>query len=351
MRSGLGASAHFGPWDYDVESLRALYSLREKDRLRLMTSSDGGASFSSRTTDVQRLNRRQSSTTHSPSIAADPNDPSYLLSWTTSGKRLSFLRTDNSGYENWYVFGGNPAATFGPSMAGGQDDTWLWAFTRIEDDERKLRVLRSRNDGLNWHYTSAPDVETYAKPGLARTRIGGVEAWVLSWSEYNASQPEESGRLMVSISTNDGSSWSTPEPLSEFYRSQDGISVDCDGRGNCLFGFVWGGQSGTFAYGQNRVRYLRAVVDVSARQLISKRMCYPNTNSRVTPGVAYDATGDQFIAGLRNQDYRTTLGSMRATVGTCPGAKSNIANSDSHVAPDLAGNSRYGEMALWYAKD
>jgi len=350
MRSGIGASGHFGLWDYDVESLRALYPLRQSDKLRLLESSDGGASFTSRNTDVQRLNLSQSSTTHAPSIAADPDEPGYILSWTEPNKRLTFLHTEGNAISNWTIFGGGPYTTFGTSMAGGQNDTWLWAFTRLQDDKRQLKVLRSRDDGVRWGYASAPDVETYARPGLARTRVGGVEVWVLAWSDYNPEDPAQSGRLMVSISTNQGSSWSAAEPVNEYYRAHDGISVDCDGTGQCLFGFVWGGKKSA-AYGQNRVRYVRASINAATRQLTSKRLCYPSTGSRVAPGIAFDSAGNQFIAGVRNQNYRTTLGTMRGSVGDCPGVKSNIADSDSHVAPDLAGNSRFGETALWYAKD
>lgn len=350
MRSNLGASAHFGPWDYDVNSLRALYPLRDSDRLRMMVSSDGGSTFSSRNTTVQTLDRSRSSTTHAPAIAADQDEPGYMLSWTRPNKRLSYLRTDGNNVESWYTFGGGPDATFGSSMAAGDNDTWLWAFTRIKDDKRELKVLRSSDDGINWGYVVAPDVETYARPGLARTRAGGVEAWVLTWSDYNANRPQDSGRIMASISTNDGESWSPAEAISDFYRAHDGVTVDCDGAGNCLFGFVWGG-SMSFEYGQNRVRYMRARVDATNRKLSSKNFCYPNESSRVAPGVAHDSTGNQFIAGVRNQNYRTTLGTMKAAVGSCPGTKSNIQNSDSHVAPDMAGNNRYGEMTLWYAKD
>ena len=350
MNATYRSSSHFGPWEYDIASLRALYPLRRADRLRLMGSTDGGTSFSSRSTTVERLNAHDATTTHPPSIAADQNDGSYILSWTTADKRLSWVRTDGTSAEGWSTLGGSPEVSFGSSMTAGDDDTWLWAFVRVVGDERRLTVLRSRDDGVSWGYAPSPSVETFARPALARTRVGDTEAWVLAWSEFNTTNSDDGGRVMVSISTNDGSSWSSPKAINDFYRAQDGVALDCNGDGDCLLGFSWAGHEG-FEYGQNRLRYLRARVDTNNRKLLYQGYCYPTAHSRVAPGLAHDSNGAQFITGVRNQNYRTSISSMRADVGDCPTSKTNIANSDSHVGPDLAGSSRNGEMALWFAKD
>lgn len=187
--------------------------------------------------------------------------------------------------------------------ANDLDDTWLWAYVRVVNDERRLTVSRSTNDGKTWSPVSAPAVETYARPGLAHARVlsgpsaqawaVSAEAWVLAWSDYNAQSPKDSGRIMVSVSTDDGSSWSPPEQISDFYRAQGGVSVACNEQGGCLLGFSWAGQTES-GHGQNRVRYIHARVDLSARRLILPRTCYPQEHSRVAPAISHDFSNDNF---------------------------------------------------------
>ena len=338
MNGGYSFWDHFGPHEADVDELRALYPLRTSNRLRLLESEDGGATWRRVANDVTSLGSSAASTTHSPTVAGDNDSAHYLLAWTSPGKRLNWLRTNGRYARDWLVYGGGPEVTFGSAMAAGGSDRYLWAIVTIDGDDRKLNMLRSNDGGTSWQYVGFPDVETYGRPGLAYTRVDGDPAWIAVWGNHD-DQRDQTGLLYSSVSRDGGSTWSTPEPLSTFYRVHDGVSIDCNEDNHCLLGFVWGGQLGGFAYGQNRLRFMEVQVDPSGGTLVLDRTCYPTASSRVAPGIAFDESENRFVIGVREQDFNTSQG-MLASGSGCPGPFSHIATSSSHVAPD-AGSNRF----------
>ena len=353
MNGGIRWDGHFGPWAGDVGDLRALYPLRDDDRLRGHQTRSAGSSWATLSGGPSNLNAT-ARTTHEPAVAGDRDEPFYKLAWTTPGNRLSWLTTDGQSVDDWYVFGGGPVAMFGSAMASGQEGDYLWLYVDEAGDQRRIRALRSTDDGRRWSYTGFPDARTYGRPGLAFTRAGGRPAWVASWAAYDDAGGDEAvrrtGRINVAVSFDHGRSWTDPVELSDFYRVHDGVRVSCDDDGSCLLGVVWGGGSGTWAYGQNKLRFAR--FDVSGTGRIGPaRWCYSNHGSRVAPDMAFDVNEGRHLVGVREQNYATSYRSMNALAGQCPSGWTQISGSTTHVAPALGYARRLDAVQMWGAKE
>ena len=351
IMGGANWRSHYGPFVGDVNDLRALYPLRTDNRLRQHVSTDGGASFAQRGSAITNSGSDVARTTHPPTVTADPNESNYLLGWTTPGQRLSWLATNGTDAQGWRIFGGGPTVTMGSSMASGDGDTHLWAFVQVDGDRRRLRLLRSRDDGSTWSWISSPNVDTYSRPAVARTQVNGQEAWILAWNAYDDNDESNSGRLMAAVSFNEGSSWSTPVQLSSFYGSLDGVDLECSASNSCLLSFIWAGRLGGLEFGQNRIRFMRISVDTAANNVAAGAVCYPTQHSRVAPGLAYDSAANRFTVGVREQNYRTSMFSLQAVGSGCTGGLARIANSQTHVAPSLASSARLREIVMWSAYD
>lgn len=348
MNGGYGFDDHVGPWEGDVDDLRALYPLRTADRLRAHRSTDSGNSWTSLSSAITRSS---ASTTHAPSLASDRDEPFYLLTWTTPNRRLSWLKTDGTNAQNWSVFGGGPVVTFGSDMSSGDDDTYLWSVVKVDDDDRTLRILRSRDDGTRWGYVRAPDVQTYATPAIAATQVNGREAWIAAWALYDPLDRQSTGKIQAAVSFNDGNSWSTPTTLSSFYRSHDGVTLDCAQNNRCLLGFVWGGASGSSAYGQNRVRHMVLNVNAAASQVRRASTCYGNTASRVAPAVTFDSLADRYMVAVRGQNRATSMTALTGTASGCPTVAGSVPSSSTQVGPGMAASHTSGEAVLWSANN
>lgn len=351
MTGGINFWKHFGPWQGDHADLRDLYPLRTGNRLRLLESDDGGATWRRVNNDVTNLGSSDARTTHSPTAAGDRNAARYLLGWTTPRNRFTWLRTNGRAASDWQIFGGGPEAMFGSAMAAGASNTFLWAIVTVDGDDRRLRMLRSRNDGAGWHYVNFPNVQTYGRPGLAFTEVAGRDAWVAVWGNYDRSSRDQTGYLYASVSFDNGTTWSQPQAVNTFYKLHDGVSIDCNLNNQCLLGFVWGGESGTFAYGQNRLRFMRVELDLANDRLHRIATCYPSMRSRIAPGIAYDDAANRFIVGVREQDFNTSQGVMRTNGFGCPGPFSHLPNSSTHVAPDAASHRFFDESVFWSAHE
>ena len=351
MGGTYGFTDNFGPWAGDISDLRSLYSVRDDNRIRGLKSTDSGLSWNDTNSDITRSGNSNARTTHELTVAADLDSNFFNLAWTTPNNRLTWFKTDGRSVENWTIFGGGPEAMFGSAMASGAGANMLWAYVDEDSDLRRIRVLKSTDDGRTWGYTSFPNYRTYGRPGLAYTRVNGRSAWVVVWANYDESDTAKTGKLYGSISTNNGATWTSPQSLNDLYHVLDGVQIACDLDNSCLLGISWAGKSDGFAYGQNRLRFSRISLNESGTAFGPASWCFPNHFSRVAPGIAFNRNSNQFTVGFRGQNFNTTQHTAKASIGGCPSDYRNISGSTTHVAPSLSHSRSRNETHMWSARE
>lgn len=347
----IGWQDHFGPWSGDIADMRSVYQLRTSNRLRQLRTTDGGSSWSTLGNTITSFGSSAARTTHPVAVAGNNSDGSYLVGWIAPSNRLTWIRGNgvSFGADTWSIFGGGPEVSFGTALACDDGDTYLWAF--VEGlDLRRVRVIRSDNHGQTWGFVGFPNVRTYGRPGLATTMIDGQRAWIVVWAHYDDTSQADTGYLQASVSFNNGQTWSPPHQVDSFYRIQDGVTIEANTVGECRVAFVWAGDDGTWEYGQNRVRTLRCQVTLGG-QLDKDATCLLSQSSRLAPGVAWHAGADRFVLGIREQDFNTSLDSMRSTPSGCETSFLHIGGTTTHVAPGLGRSTIWNEVVMWFARE
>lgn len=342
-----------GPWSGDMADLRAQYRLREQNRLRQLATYDGGGSWTTLSNDITGFGP-VARTTNSISVAGNNSDATYVVGWTDPRNRLTWVFGNGISFRpaDWTVYTEHPRPVFGGAMASDHRDTYLWAVVDGEgtSNTRRVRVLRSDDDGRSWAYTAFPDVRTYGRPGLATARVAGVQTWVVVWARYDEANQGETGYIYGSVSTNNGASWSSPHRVDGFYRVLDGVSIELSPAGECRLTFTWAGEKGTWEYGGNRVRTVGCSISGGTVTRASP-LCTQSEKSRLAPDLAWNQGAGRFVLGIREQDFNTSLDSMRAAPGACPSGYLHIPGSTTHVAPALASNTTWNETVMWLARE
>jgi hypothetical protein len=198
---------------------------------------------------------------------------------------------------------------------------------------------------MDWGSVGVPaNAQSGGTPGLAWTSVGGQSTWILAWSRFDRNDQTGTADIMVSLSTNNGGSWSAPTSLGAFAKACSGVAVAASSNNEVMVGFAWYGL-GTF--GINLIRTLRCTV--IAGQLQALWYMWPGQTTRIQPALTFDAAHGAFVMAWRGQNFLTTLNTMTANPpdqswgGTVP------LSWASHVAPALGSVTEYGEAALWYA--
>jgi hypothetical protein len=265
---------------------------------------------------------------------------------------LTWIRGNGVAFDpdTWQIYGGGPEVMFGGSMISDNNDTYLWAFVDTGNDERRVRVVRSTDETDSWHYVNFPEARTFGRPGIATTTVAGQRAWIVVWANYDEGNRDETGYLYASVSLNDGSNWSAPHRVNGFYRIHDGVSLATSPGGDCKVTFTWAGESGMWSYGQNKIRTLDCHVTL-ARQLVQDSVCIQSEHSRMSPDFAWHQGTGQFVQGIREQDFNTSLDAMQLEPDGCPSDYLHIGGSTTHVAPGLGENTVWNEVVMWFARE
>lgn len=351
MSGGYDWTDEFGPWSGDIADARALYRLRDADRLRQLRTVNAGASWTVLNNNITNFGHPASRTTHEVAAVGNASNGRYTVAWVAPGNRLTWIRGNGVSFDpgTWTIFGGSPEVMFGAALAGNDAQTLLWAFVDTGNDDRRVQVLRSRDDGATWSYVNFPVGRTYGRPGIATTMVGGQRYWIVVWAHHDESEQAETGRIFASVSSNDGSTWTAPQAINTFYKVHDGISVACNGGNRCGITFVWGADSAS-SYGQNKIRTLLGRID-PASAFQTTLTCFQSESSRVAPGISWHAGTSRLVLGIREQDFATSQDAMNAGVNSCPTGYVHINNSTTHVAPGLAANTVYNEVIMWSARE
>lgn len=335
-----------GPFEDDVSRLRNVYSDFTDNRLRQLRSTNGGASWTEANNNLSNYGHVHARTNLNPGAVSTPQSGFYLVGWSFPGQIPTWLRGDGSHFltRHWLFYGGE-RSIYGPAYAGNNDRTMLWAWVD-NDDSGTIKVVRSRNQGYQWHLVGAPSgAQTYGTPGLCWTRVNGQSTWIMIWSHFDRSNHDDTGYLRASISTNDGASWSDPRVLNDFYKVLSGVSIAADTNNNVVVAFAWAPHS---TYGMNRIRSFNC--EVNGGELQHKDTLYGTETTRIQPALIFDDRSNKFIMAWRGQNFNTTLLTMSKSAGDRNwSGRVHMSGNRSHVAPALAYSPEYRESVLWYA--
>jgi Matrixin len=339
-------STRYGPFAGDVARLKAVYDDFQGNRLRQLRSLDGAASWAQAPNEITPYENVQARTNQSPGVADADSAGIYTLGWSHPSRIPTWARTDGEKWlrRRWYFYGGE-RSVHAPAVASDDTGRLLWAWVG-PDDQAGVRVARSESLGLAWQFVGTPaGAQSCGTPGLAWTRVGGTSTWILVWPQFDRADHLATGRLQASTSINDGDTWSAPTTLNTFYKALSGVAVAADRANTVVVAFAWASHS---TYGLNEIRALRCRVQGVDVQHVDT--VYSVERTRIQPALTHDAGSGQFVMAWREQNFATTLATVRLpTAGGSWAGKVALLSFTSHVAPALGAGPEYGEIALWYA--
>ena len=341
-------STRFGPFEGDVAALKALYPDFAQNRLRQLRSPNGGATWSVVPNELTSFNHYNTRTTLSPGVVGIRGSGLYIVGWSHPNRIPTWLRNDGDKFlmRLWFFFGGE-RSIHGPAYASDFDHGLLWAWV-MNDDNATIRLVRSNDLGITWSLLPAPaNARSCGTPGLACTRVGSQTCWILVWSNFDRANQNATGRVLASVSTTGGGSWSAPVPVHPTMKALSGVAVAADDSNNVVIAFALANES--TIVGMNDIVTMRARVN-AARNLEQTSVVWPGERTRIQPALAWDTRANRFVMAWREQNFATTL----ATVGLAPGSsswtgKTMLLGSPSHVAPGLGSVAEHGETIMWYA--
>ena len=351
-------TGHHGPWSGDLTDIRNVHSLHDKNNLRQLASYNGGDSWSTLNNDITGFGGLWGSTTNRIAAAGNSNTKEYIVGWASPDNKLTWVRGDGVSFPaaNWKAYNTHPRPRYGSAMVSDNNNTLLWAVVDGNNDDNRIKVIRSTDNAGSWAYTGFPVARTSSTPGLARVNLDGQTAWIVLWVNYDEADRANTGFIFGSVSFNNGSTWSAPHAVDTFYRVHDGVSLGASANGLLHATFVWAGESGTWAYGQNKIRSF--LLNISNAGVITRGdICFSSDHSRIAPDVAWHSSTNRFIVGHREQDFNTSLNSKHGLAASCPDDRVHISGSTSHVAPGLAENAGWQvsgvgtEVVMWGAKE
>lgn len=337
----------FGPWPGDVQDVKGLYSDADTIVLRALRSADG-VSWSPHPARLTQYNHPAARTLAAPAAAGHGQTGRLLTLWTAVNQRPSFMPDGaaTAGTPPYTSFGGEQAV-HGPGIAVARDGTALWAWANADDDGT-MRVARSTDGGDHWQFVSVPTgAATAGTIGIAASLVDGRAVWMLAWSHFGRATAAENGELRVSVSTDNGNSWTAPINVGPSYRSLSGVGLAASPDNRFLLVFSWAGrQLGRM----NLVRSLELTVVAGAARV--GRATKHRGLSRVQPAVVHHPRTNRFVMVYREQNYLTSLRvTRRHWGGTGDWPQAQQIPVTSHTAPGLGIDPRSGDIILWYGSD
>lgn len=341
-------SSRYGPFEADVAAVKALYPDFAQNRLRQLRSANGGASWAAIPNELTSFNHYNTRTTLAPGVVGIRRSGLYLVGWSHPNRIPTWLRNDGDKFlmRLWFFFGGE-RSVHGPAYASDLDRGLLWAWV-ANDNNATIRVVRSDDLGITWFVRPAPaNARSCGTPALACTRVGSQTCWILVWPNFNRADQAATGRLLASVSTNGGASWSAPVLLHPTMKALSGVAAAADDANNVLVAFALANNS--TINGMNEIVTMRARIN-AAGNLESTATVWPGERTRIQPALAWDAANNRFVMAWREQNFATTLAtaSLAPAAGSWSG-KTMLLGAPSHTAPGLGAVAEHGETTMWYA--
>lgn len=339
----------FGLYQNDINDLQNVFSIFNKNKLRQLRSINGGLSWSDVSNNLTTYNHNDARTNLNPAVAPTPNSGLYVLGYSSLNRKPVYIRGTSNSFmtSQWWVYGGQNSI-LGPAFATDDTNNMLYAWVD-NDDNGTIKLVRSTNHGFSWSWLPTPtDANTYGTPAICWTKVGGQSTWMLIWSQFNRADRDKAGYVYASVSTNNGSSWTTPIKINDTYKVLSGVAAAADKDNNIIVSFAWAPNSDTFKNRINRIRTFKCKIEDGA--LKRKSTILSNETTRIQPALAFDSKTEKFVMAWRGQDFNTTLNIASKTISANSWSnKVHLSNKRSHVAPALAYSRENEELVMWYA--
>lgn len=337
MFGGYQWTDRYGPYTDDVKDLRDLYGARADLRFRSKRSTDGGLSWSDFSTNLTRLGL---TTTMEPTVCRDSTR--QILFYTSENKNPGWIIGNSSGSSfdtrSWWVFGG--ARSFYGNSGHGYDGEYMMAWVDDRDDHR-IKLAMSNDGGRGWFWRAVPgDVQSYATPAVHKL---ASNTWLLAYAKLDRRSADETGKIVVRVSTNDGDSWGPEVVLSSYYRAEGGVSLASSATGEIRIGFSWSNRT-TGANYKKRTLLAR----LSGSRLLYDGVIYENEGTRTLPVMA--ATSRNFIQAWREMNFATSINTRNSAPGVRSWDRYRRVVDSSDVTPALAAR-RGSSWAFLYSLD
>jgi Matrixin len=339
--------SRFGPFADDVQRVRAAYPGFTGNRVRQLRSSDSGGSWTEIPNALTSHGHVNTRTNVNPGVAALPRSGLYVVGWSHVNSIPTWLRTDGDTFlfRNWLFYGGE-RSLYGPAYASDDNQTTLWAWV-TNDDQGTIRLVRSQNQALQWHWVGTPaGARTAGSPALCWTRAGGQSTWVLAWSNFDRTNQNDTGLVRASVSTNDGSTWSPPVTVDTNLKALSGLAAAASRANRIEIALALAPDTDAGIAQLNAIRTI--VCDVNAGAVRRLGVIDSSERTRIQPGIAYELRNDRFVMAWREQNFNTSVNTAHHPGSG--GAWSPLVRPGqrTHTAPSIAASAENGELALWY---
>jgi hypothetical protein len=282
----------FGPFNDDINRVRAVYAGFTRNRVRQLRSGDGGSSWTEIPNELTSHGHVHTRTNVNPGVTALPQSGLYVIGWSHPNSIPTWLRTDGDRFvfRDWLYYGGE-RSLYGPAYASDNNQTTLWAWV-TNDDRGTIKVVASRNQALQWFGVNAPaNARTGGTPALCWTRVNGQSTWILAWSNFDRANQNDTSLIFTSISTNDGWNWSVPVALNTTHKALSGVSAAATPNNRIEVAIAWAPDNAANHAGINAIRTF--VCDINGGRV--RQLSVMASNGRG----AVEATGLTHVGSFR----------------------------------------------------
>jgi hypothetical protein len=340
-------SARYGPFDGDVTAVKGLFPNFNRNRIRQVRSTNGATSWAAEASNLTNYNHPDARTTTTPGAAHVGGSGQYIVGWTIPNRIPTWLRGDGSTFQfgEWFYFGGE-RSVHGPAYASNDAGRLLWAWIH-NDAAASMRMVGSADGGRTWFWVARPPGAASAgTPALCWTRVGGVSTWICAWANFERASHDRTGLIYASISTNDGASWSAPVALHPTFKALAGVTAAANGSNSVVVAFALA-PTGT-ASGMNTIRTFSC--EVGGGRLNVRQSHALAETTRIQPGVAFDAGHNRFVLASREQNFLTTIATLRKGPAMADpwGGRVFLGDRRTNTAPAIAAAPGRNEARIYY---
>lgn len=331
--------ARFGPFSEDIADLQAQYNQRTDLDVKIQRSTNSGDSWASYSSNITGLNI---TTTNTPTAVRDPDRSIFFF--TSPSKKPSWIvgNSDGNSFDSgkWWIYGGY-RSVYGVAAAGWSNE-YMMAW--VDDtDSHKVKMVYSNNNGAeSFSWRNPPStVRTYGTPALHKF---ANNTWLLGYTKYDTSSRDETGKVAVRVSTNDGSSWGDEVVLNDFYRAEGGVTITSDGGSDIRIGFAWSRKSDQSGSDNQLVRTIRA--HLSGANIVYDGMIYGSNPTRTQPSFAKNSV--RMLQSWRETNSQTSLNTYTSTIGSSSWENYERVVTSSPVSPALTAYKGLSYAFLYY---
>lgn len=292
MTPGVNVHAGYGPYIEDAQDIVAMYGKRSSAKVDVLVSKDNGLSWATVNPNLQNLATSQA-------VIANRDNDRMMLFLTNLDHHPAYVMGSNGG-DTWNsvaYFGGEHSlyGTSGSGFAGKYMMAWV-----DPEDQNSIKVIYTNDAAVSWWYRSPPSFRATGTPSIRQI---SSTTWILSYA-YLDQDPykNENGRILSSISTDDGQTWSTPVELSPGKRTLGGVTVASKDKNDIRIGFVQTNDGDD--------RWTTAITSISAYLDSNNALVFDGAGTSTAYASISDAsftsTSRVFVLGYRELNFSIT---------------------------------------------